>query len=274
VRSTLCVVCEKEDADNIEAGTHKRCSYGKHVVAIDQFNNLTETNCKPCISLSRERKQARKAMKFEEEKEKAGSNAEPKQQCNDCGVCKPPSDFLKVDVDTGVISEVGQCMVCREKAKKRRVVSRMKKVQKKMRKLSQAPALCPGPGLPWLNRCPFLPGLQEVHRLMNEDGLSEEERNLRMRAFSAVIDNEHNGTRHLKTLDKSGRTVGVSSIQDPEEEDRQMEISELTCSNCHRMITNWFGENTRVARADGSNGGSDDGSDYESDDESSSEEFD
>ena len=151
-------------------------------------------------------------------------------------------------MDTGVISQVGQCIVCRAKAKKRRVVSRMKEVQKKMQKLSQAPAMYTGPGLPWFNRCPFLPGLQEVHQLINKDGLSEEERNLLMRAFSAVIDNEHNGTRQLKTYDKSGRTVGVSSLQEPEEEDRQMTNTVFTCSNCLRMQTSWFDENTTIQR--------------------------
>ena len=271
VRSLLCVHCEKEDTDNIAAGTHKRCSYGKHVVAIDQFNNLTETNCKPCISRSYERKQELKAKKNEEinkeNEEIAGSNGKPKKQCKVCFVGKPLEDFVKVDADTKVVSTVDMCKECCARDKKRRLGSRMKKVNKKLHKLLQVPALCTGPGLPWLDQCPFILGLKEVNGLMNEDGLSEEERSRRMRAFSATIDNDHNGTRHLKTLDKKGRTVSISKIQDSEEEDRQLEITVCTCSNCHRMTTSWFGENTRVARADGSKEGSNDGIEENSDDD-------
>lgn len=172
MRSNLCIVCEKEDSDNIEAGTHKRCSYGKHVVAVDQFNHLAESNCKECTSLAFERKQARKAKEKEDIKEdnkKAGSKAKRKHQCNDCGRGKSLADFLKEDVDTGVITKVDQCVVCRAKAKKRRQEARMKKVNKKMQNLAQAPALCTGPGLPWLDRCLFLPGLQEVQLLTNKN---------------------------------------------------------------------------------------------------------
>ncbi len=60
VRTNLCMACEEEDANNIKAGTHKRCTFGKHVVAIDQFKDGDNSNCDACIVRSAQQKRDRK----------------------------------------------------------------------------------------------------------------------------------------------------------------------------------------------------------------------
>ena len=60
VRTNLCIVCEEEDANNVKAGTHKHCTFGKHVVAIDQFKDPQNTNCDACIVRSAQQKRDRK----------------------------------------------------------------------------------------------------------------------------------------------------------------------------------------------------------------------